>query len=164
MAAILKICAGLQKYNNISSLCAIRTGLCSAPIHRLRKTWDNLPKKAKETKTKLDELFKLGNGQRNLRDRVAVISQPAIPHLGIFLGDIVFIHDGNDTIKSDKINWSKMKLLADRIKWINMFQQSPFIFYNVQIVVDYLESRMKIVPEDFLYKLSREVEPPEKKT
>ena len=122
------------------------------------------------------ELFKLGNGQKNLRDRVAIISQPAIPHLGLFLGDIVFIHDGNDTFKKEdqededgnvteieKINWVKMKLLADRINWISMFQQSPFIFTSVPIIQDYLESKMKILPEDFLFKLSREVEPPEKK-
>ena len=99
-------------------------------------------------------------------------SQPAIPHLGLFLGDIVFIHDGNDTFKDEedengnlvqKINWSKMKLLADRIHWISMFQQSPFIYQTVPIIHDYLESKMKMLPEDFLYKLSREVEPPEKK-
>ena len=126
------------------------------------------------------ELFKLGSGQKNLRDRVAIISQPAIPHLGLFLGDIVFIHDGSDTFQKknsdndnddefeddgiERINWGKMKLLADRINWISMFQQSPFIFQSVPIIHDYLESKMKMLPEDFLYKLSREVEPPEKKT
>lgn len=118
----------------------------------------------------------MGSGQKNLRDRVAIISQPAIPHLGLFLGDIVFIHDGNDTFrieeeedengnvkKVEKINWGKMKLLADRINWISMFQQSPFIFTAVPIIHEYLESKMKMVPDDFLYKLSREVEPPEKR-
>lgn len=88
----------------------------------------------------------------------------------------MFIHDGNDTFKKEdiedddgnvsqieKINWVKMKLLADRINWISMFQQSPFIFTSVPIIQDYLESKMKVLPEDFLFKLSREVEPPEKK-
>eukprot|EP01084_Bolivina_argentea_P054227 99464_1 len=169
IALMLKICHALEQYNNISSLCAIRAGLCSSSIHRLRKTWQNIPKKARETKDKIDELFKLGNGQKNLRDRVSIISQPAIPHLGLFLGDIVFIHDGNDTFKTynngeKKINWNKMKMLSDRIAWISMFQQSPFVFKTVPIICEYLQSRMKIVPEDFLYKLSREVEPPQKKT
>ena len=57
LASILKICDALEKYNNISSLCAIRAGLCSAPIHRLTKTWDNIPKKAKETKAKIDGML-----------------------------------------------------------------------------------------------------------
>eukprot|EP01083_Nonionella_stella_P031662 86697_1 len=162
---LLDICRELEKYNNISSLCAIRAGLCAAPIHRLRKTWDNIPKKAKETMAHLDALFKLGNGQKNLRDRISIISQPAIPHLGIFLGDIVFIHDGNETFSKEdkKINWEKMKLLADRIAWISMFQQSQFVFKPVPIITEYIESKMKIVPPDFLYKLSRSVEPPANK-
>jgi len=164
LSNLLKICEVLEKYNNISSLCAIRAGLCSAPIHRLRKTWDGIPRKSKEIKQKIDLLFKLGNGQKMLRERIAVISQPAIPHLGLFLGDIVFIHDGNDTYNNEKnINWTKMKLLADRISWISMFQQSPFIFQSVPIITEYMESRMKVLPEEFLYKLSREVEPTEKK-
>merc|ERR1712039_383987 len=83
-------------------------------------------------------------------------------------GDIVFIHDGNETFKTEedgteKINWSKMKFLADRVDWISMFQQSPFIFAKVPVIHEYLESRMKKVPDDFLYKLSRLVEPPEPK-
>eukprot|EP01084_Bolivina_argentea_P207702 354335_1 len=108
VSQILDICRQLEKYNNISSLYAIHGGLSSAPIYRLSKTWDNIPKKAKETMAHLDELFKLGNGQKNLRDRISIISQPAIPHLGIFLGDIAFIHDGNNTFSKDdekKINW-----------------------------------------------------------
>lgn len=96
------------------------------------------------------------------------MSQPAIPHLGLFMGDIVFIHDGNKTFKTEKdgtekINWSKMKFLADRINWISMFQQSPFVFAKVPLIHEYLESRMKMVPDEFLYRLSRLVEPPEPK-
>merc|ERR1719384_3118122 len=59
LTQILKICDALENYNNISSLCAIRAGLCSAPIHRLRKTWNNIPRKSKETKERIDQLFKL---------------------------------------------------------------------------------------------------------
>jgi len=165
LSFLLKVCDKLEKHNNISSLCALRAGLCAAPIHRLRKTWEAIPRKSKEIKAKIDELFKLGNGQKALRERVSAMAQPAIPHLGLFLGDIVFIHDGNETREKEtkKVNWSKMKLLADRIAWISMFQQSPFIFERVLVIQEYLEARMKSVPEDFLYKLSRNVEPPEKK-
>eukprot|EP01084_Bolivina_argentea_P054225 99462_1 len=107
LSNLLKICDKLDKFNNISSLCAIRAGLCSASIHRLRKTWNNIPKKSKEIKRKLDTLFKLKNNQKHLRDRISIMKQPAIPHIGIFLGDIIFIHDGNETF--DKLDNKKKK-------------------------------------------------------
>eukprot|EP01083_Nonionella_stella_P120924 362887_1 len=161
VCCLLNICGKLEEYNNISSLCAIRAGLCSAPIHRLSKTWRSISKKHRQIKQSIDRLFKLGNGQKKLRDRVAIISQPAIPHLGLFVADIMFIHDGNHTFDTqNKINWTKMKLLHDRIHWIYMFQQAPFIFLPVPVIKEYLKSKMKILNEDFLYRLSREVEPP----
>ena len=170
---LLKVCDKLDSFNNLSSLCAVHSGLCSVPIYRLKKTWDHLPKKAKEIKLRMDLLFKLDKSRKNLRNRISIISQPAIPPLAIFLADITFIDDGNKTLMHvpaepggdvngdmvvEKINWGKMKLLADRINWISMFQQSPFIFKRVPIICEYLESKMQAVPDDFLYKLSRSLE------
>merc|ERR1712013_566474 len=180
LAFWLKVCEKLDEYNNLSALYAIRTGLCASPIHRLKETWAALPKKSKEMKERIDEIFKLGNGQKNLRDRMAIISQPAIPVLSIFLGDIVFIHDGNKTFEDEgelgvqemreseerRVNWLKMKLLAGRIQWIAMFQQCPFVFERVDVIQMYLERALQsaAVDEEVLYRLSRGIRPPVAKT
>ena len=102
------------------------------------------------------------HNRKNLRKKIRSITQPAIPHLGVFLGDIVFINDGNDTIRDSKINWTKCTLLANRIRWINMFQQTPFNFAPVKQIHEYFESKMKILNDNILYQLSLELEPRQK--
>ena len=56
---LIKICNSLEEFNNISSLCAIHTGLKSIPIHRLHKTWSQIGFRGKNSFSKLDQLFSL---------------------------------------------------------------------------------------------------------
>ena len=58
---------------------------------------------------------------------------PAIPHIGLFLRDLVFIDDGHaDRIDGlgqeldNMINFPKCVRLAERIKQIQLFQQAKF--------------------------------------
>ena len=62
-------------------------------------------------------------------------------------------------MKDDKINWTKCTLLANRIRWVNMFQQTPFMFKEVKVIQKYLDSKMKRVDDEILYQLSIGLEP-----
>merc|ERR1712154_60339 len=129
-------------------------------IHRLKQTFGALEKKSRRYKLYLEfkALFASDKNQKALRNELETMEQPGIPHIGIFLSDLVFIDDGNEDVVDGKINFKKYELLSDRISWLQMFQQSPFPFRKLPNVQETFV-HMKPLPEDFLYNLSLAVEP-----
>jgi len=158
LSRLLKICHYLDQNGNLNSLCAIMTGIRSTPIFRLKKTFASLKPKHAKLLLRFNELLKSDKNQKNLRQRMATLVQPGIPHVGLFLSDILFIDDGNVNSIQDKINFHKYTLLNERIDWCLLFQSYPFRFRKLEKVQDELEKSFKILPQDFLYQLSLSVE------
>lgn len=148
--------------SNLNSLAAINAGIRASAIHRLKKTFARLNGAQHKLLAKYEELFRISGNSKALRERTAVLNQPAIPHLALFLTDLTFIEDGNKNSKDGLINIKKYKLLSERIEWLRMFQQYPFHFKRVEPIHKYFDSTMKVIPEDFLYTLSLQYEPREK--
>ena len=80
---------------NYNSLCAIFSALNSAPIHRLKLSWKRVPAKYLLMFANFQAIFSRDFNHRNLRALFRTAPAPAIPHLGLFLQDLVFIDDGN---------------------------------------------------------------------
>ncbi|ETO32681.1 hypothetical protein RFI_04435, partial [Reticulomyxa filosa] len=66
----------------------------------------------------------------NLRQLSRNAAAPSIPHIGIFLQDLVFIDDGHENTKEMEnlggrkmVNFSKSQRMADRSKNIQIYQQ-----------------------------------------
>jgi len=144
---LLKIAGYLDKMNNLNSLAALHAGLVATPIIRLKKTFARLGSQAKKELDRLNELFQIVRNRTNLRKRTEKMSQPAIPHLALFLGDLTFISTGNKDTKDGKINFKKYSLLSERIQWIQMFQQSRYCFQEVPAIHNYFRETMQCETE-----------------
>jgi len=158
LSRLLKVCQYLDKFNNINSLCAIMTGIRSTPIFRLKKTFGSLKTRYTKMLLKYNELLKSDFNQKNLRVRMKNLVQPGIPHVGLFLSDILYIDDGNANSVDGKINFHKYTLLNERIEWCLLFQNYPFQFRKLEKVQEELDKLFKIVSGDFLYNLSLSLE------
>jgi len=161
LGRLLKICFYLDRLENLNSFCAIMSGIRSTPIFRLKKTFKSLkPKRAKLLRD-FQEMLKTDKNHKNLRDRMAILVEPGIPHIGLLLQDILSIDNGNDNSKEEKINFSKYSLLNDRIEWCLQFQAYPFHFRQLEKVQEELRRCYHRIPNDFLYNLSLILEPRE---
>jgi len=158
LSRILKICQCLDNFNNINSLCAIMTGIRATPIFRLKKTFASLKTRHTKLLLKYNELLKSDKNQKNLRLRMKNLVQPGIPHVGLFLSDILYIDDGNANSIDGKINFHKYTLLNERIEWCLLFQNYPFRFRKLEKVQEELDNLFKIISSDFLYNLSLSLE------
>jgi son of sevenless-like protein len=105
----IKIAEHLMALNNFNSLFAMYCGLGGNPIHRLKKTWAELPAKTVAKWEEIKALFKIDKNSANFREVLRKAVCPAIPYLGLFLGDLTFMEDGNPSMggpRGDLVNVS----------------------------------------------------------
>jgi len=157
--------------NNFNTLMSILAGFNSAPIHRLRRTWDLLSSKNLAI---LDSLKKIMDRSKNFssyREQLHSVNPPCVPYLGIYLTDLTFIEDGNqDNLKNadgqvnDKlINFSKQSKTADVIREIQQYQNQVYCLQDVPELQNWLkESLERIEDESDMYDMSLRLEPKER--
>eukprot|EP01104_Vermistella_antarctica_P016824 TRINITY_DN5829_c0_g1_i1.p1 TRINITY_DN5829_c0_g1~~TRINITY_DN5829_c0_g1_i1.p1 ORF type:complete len:1285 (-),score=266.80 TRINITY_DN5829_c0_g1_i1:255-4109(-) len=92
-------CLALQNFNACFALVG---GLNSAPISRLKMTWEKVPKVEMKRYKKLTSLCDVQLNQGNYRRRLQSASKPLIPHLAVFTKDLFSIETNNpDNVKAD---------------------------------------------------------------
>nr|CAG8501439.1 4968_t:CDS:10 [Entrophospora candida] len=132
--------------NNFNSLTAIISGLNSAPIHRLRRTWETASQK---TITLLEGLNRVMNSTKNFfayRETLHSVNPPCVPFLGVYLTDLTFIEDGNPNIlkkQTNIINFSKRMKTAEVIREIQQYQSVPYNLTSVQEIQVFIETNLK---------------------
>jgi son of sevenless len=94
-AALLKyfirvgeVCLQLHNFN---TLMAVRSALDSSSISRLKRTWEQLGHKSKQS---FDGMLKATDSSRNFGDYRNSLKQlvaPCLPFLGLYLTDLIFI-------------------------------------------------------------------------
>lgn len=128
--AVADICRCLHNFNGVLQICAAFT---SAPIFRLKKTWDKVPKnvsiirinfnlyksilklkfKIKSTITKLQAVVCSDGRFRVMREALHRCDPPCIPYLGMYLTDLSFIEEGTPDFTPDGLlNFSKMRMVS----------------------------------------------------
>ncbi|KAJ3383382.1 hypothetical protein HDU92_004245 [Lobulomyces angularis] len=152
--------------NNFNTLMSIMAGLNSAPIHRLKRTFELLSSK---TQTSLDQLQSLMSTTKNYsvyREALHASYPPSMPFLGLYLTDLTFIEDGNpDLLKPDNrlINFSKRSKTAEVIMEIQQYQRTH---YNLTPVVEIqnfiINCLTESLDENKIYDLSLQLEPRER--
>lgn len=158
----IRIARKLLEINNLNSLKAVVSGLQSAPIYRLSKTWNVVPKRDKEKLEKLNELVSEDNNRTKIRTYLQNARLPCIPYLGMYLTDLTYINTihpctgGLDIERTEKMN-EILRIIAD-------FQQSRYDFEVVSHIRKYLSSvkyidELQKFMEDDNYKLSLQIEP-----
>ncbi|KAK9449913.1 ras guanine nucleotide exchange factor domain-containing protein [Limtongia smithiae] len=177
--------------HNFSSMTAILSGLYSATIHRLNKTWELVPHKFQ---VQLDSLNRLIDSTRNFgeyRAMLHLISPPCVPFFGVYLTDLTFIEDGNTnyllmspventtstdptdggnqhtgtdrTVREDMINFSKRTRAAEVIREIKQYQSVPYALKTVPELQDMIREGLSNAPSlETLYDMSLMIEPRER--
>jgi len=82
--------------NNFNTLVSLLAGFDSAPIHRLRRTWDLISSKAMNTLENLKKIMDRDRNYSTYREQLHSINPPCVPFLGVYLTDLTFIEDGNN--------------------------------------------------------------------
>ncbi|KAI1331208.1 ras GEF [Xylariaceae sp. FL0255] len=155
-------CRGL---NNFSTLTSIISALGTAPIARLKRTWDQVPAR---TQTILENMRKLMASTKNFgeyREALHAANPPCIPFFGVYLTDLTFIEDGIPSIikKTNMINFAKRAKTAEVIRDIQQYQNSPYSLQPVPELQDYILSNMAAAGDVHeMYDKSLVVEPRER--
>lgn len=154
----IKIAEHLRNLNNFQTFQAILAALSSTPIHRLKLTQMNVDPRSMAKVEEWNDLMKGDQSYRKIREALLSIKPPAIPYIGIFLKDIVFIADGNPDFTADGlINFNKYRLLYTVISQIQQFQQEAYSFHAVQ-QIEHLLTNLKVHDDDVLYNMSLKCE------
>uniref|UniRef100_A0A3P9IBT7 Ral GEF with PH domain and SH3 binding motif 2 n=1 Tax=Oryzias latipes TaxID=8090 RepID=A0A3P9IBT7_ORYLA len=152
--------------NNLHAVMAVVSGLQSAPIFRLTKTWALLSRKDKVTFDRLDFLMTKEDNYKRLRDFISNQSMVScIPYLGMYLSDLTYIDSAYPSTGSILENEQRSNLMNNILRIISDLQRS--CNYDVPVLphiqkylnsVTYIEELQKFV-EDDNYKLSQKIEP-----
>ncbi|KTW29649.1 hypothetical protein T552_00858 [Pneumocystis carinii B80] len=152
--------------NNFSTVTSIISGINSAPIHRLKRTWELATKKTISTFDSLNKMMDSTKNFSEYREILRLINPPCVPFLGVYLTDLTFIEDGNpDMIKNSKdlINFSKRIKTAEIIREIQRYQSISYSFQVVPEIQSYLLECLEGMDKlNDMYDISLGIEPRER--
>jgi son of sevenless-like protein len=147
-------------------LTAIISGLNSAPIHRLKRTWEMANARTLQTLDNLNLTMSSTKNFRQYREQLHAANPPCVPFLGVYLTDLTFIEDGNSNMiknSAHTINFSKRFKTAEVIRDIQQYQLVPYSLQPVDELQSFLLSSVASSPEvGELYELSLYTEPRER--
>ncbi|KAJ3424243.1 guanine nucleotide exchange factor [Anaeramoeba flamelloides] len=174
LGKFIKIGYHLKKIGNFNSVQEIIAGLSSSGVFRLKQTWNALPNKLKNIWVDLNQLMRGATNYKVIRQILTTIDPPALPYIGMFLTDLVFIDDGNannmksvgskNNFNTNLINFEKRQKTARIIATIQQFQHIPFNFQKVEIIQNFISQHINVAYDTKkLYQRSLVVEPRMKK-
>jgi son of sevenless-like protein len=160
VAKFILIAQRCKEINNFNAVMEIVSGLESSSIHRLQKTWMRIPQTAKTMLEELKGLMSQNGNFKLFRTTLKNATPPCLPYLGVYLTDLVFIEDGNPNTSQNLIYFTKRKQVANVIREIQQYQQTPYYFEPVPKIQNWLKT-LKPLDDKELYSLSLVREPRE---
>ncbi|OAA64259.1 cell division control protein [Niveomyces insectorum RCEF 264] len=160
--AVADKCRGL---NNFSTLTSIISALGTAPIARLKRTWDIVPQKTQSTLESMRKLMASTKNFGEYREALHAANPPCIPFFGVYLTDLTFIEDGIPSIikKTNLINFAKRAKTAEVIRDIQQYQNVAYLLQPVPELQDYILGNMQAAGDVHeMYDKSLQVEPRER--
>eukprot|EP01098_Paradermamoeba_levis_P001873 TRINITY_DN12151_c0_g1_i1.p1 TRINITY_DN12151_c0_g1~~TRINITY_DN12151_c0_g1_i1.p1 ORF type:complete len:148 (-),score=21.92 TRINITY_DN12151_c0_g1_i1:5-448(-) len=136
------------------------SGINNSSCLRLKWTKARLPKRSSMALSELEILTNMEGSFKNYRAALSTSNLPAIPYIGVYLGDLTFIEDGNPDKLGNLINFQKRKMIYSIIEAVRKFQAQP---YDIQVAdrpwMKNFIDKIPILPENELYRRSLEIEP-----
>ncbi|KAI9894025.1 MAG: hypothetical protein M1814_004795 [Vezdaea aestivalis] len=160
--AVADKCRGL---NNFSTLTSIISAFSTAPIHRLKRTWEQTPQR---TAVLLEQMRRLMGSTKNFgeyRETLRNSNPPAVPFLGVFLTDMRMMTDGIPSMikQTNLINFTKRTKTAEVIREIQQHQHVPYALQSVPELQEYIVKNVQAATDVHeMYEKSLTVEPRER--
>ncbi|KAF9925008.1 hypothetical protein FBU30_005142 [Linnemannia zychae] len=163
---LVLIAEKLRQLNNFSMLSATMAALTQSPIHRLKRTWEQVPSRTMTSFMDLQALMNVAKNWADYREELHSVNPPCVPFVGMYLTDLVMIQDGNgDFLKKSNhlINFYKRVKTAEVIREIQQYQSVPYCLTSVPEIQSFIrrgQDCTKSVAD--LYEMSLQLEPREK--
>ncbi|KAI8592561.1 ras guanine nucleotide exchange factor domain-containing protein [Geranomyces variabilis] len=79
----------------------------------------------------LEKFTDVSKNFKTYRDKLEASTPPLIPFLPIFIKDLTFLNDGNESrLANNEINFEKLRLITDCVKGITALAKSEYKWYN----------------------------------
>eukprot|EP00792_Barthelona_sp_PAP020_P005366 TRINITY_DN2619_c0_g1_i1.p1 TRINITY_DN2619_c0_g1~~TRINITY_DN2619_c0_g1_i1.p1 ORF type:complete len:674 (+),score=188.14 TRINITY_DN2619_c0_g1_i1:878-2899(+) len=117
----LKVATLLASYYNFYGAMAVYGGLSGYAVSKFKDVFNSLSTNKKNMEQKLKELCSFKENSkfyRNLVSQVATSKQTFIPHIGLVLQDLTFLHDGNPTMKNGCLNIFKLLKMTEILEGV----------------------------------------------
>lgn len=157
-------CRALQ---NFSTMGAIVSGLNSAPIHRLKRSWEQVNSKYMSQLQTCEATINSYRNYNKVRTTLATVSPPCVPFVGVFLTALTHIQDGSkDHLPGNLVNFRKRQKISEVIQDLQRWQTQPHNFHPLPSVLAHIEESLQPFGDqdisDLFWELSMEREPREK--
>ncbi|KAL5253065.1 hypothetical protein ACHWQZ_G015727 [Mnemiopsis leidyi] len=130
----IKIAQHCRDFQNMMAFFGIIMGLSNIAISRLSQTWEKLPSKFKKLFKEFETLLDPTRNHRTYRLAVSKQESPFIPFMPLLMKDMTFIFEGNKTIIDGLINFEKMHMIANTIRYIRCARKENFVGDNLPLV------------------------------
>ncbi|PHH72646.1 hypothetical protein CDD82_5861 [Ophiocordyceps australis] len=154
-----------RSLNNFSTLTSVISALGTAPIARLKRTWEQVPQRVQAVLETMRRLMASTKNFGEYRESLHVANPPCIPFFGVYLTDLTFIEDGIPSVikKTNLINFAKRAKTAEVIRDIQQYQNVGYSLQSVPELQDYLLSNMQAAGDVHeMYDKSLQIEPRER--
>lgn len=95
----VKVANKCLELNNYDSLMAIVCSLNTSFVSRLKRTWELVSQKTKQTLDSLRNIVDVSRNYSVLRQRLQNHVAPCLPFLGVYLTDLTFVDHGNQATR-----------------------------------------------------------------
>ncbi|KAL6607067.1 ras GEF [Neocallimastix sp. 'constans'] len=150
---IIQVTKSCLDNNNFFSTFALMSGLSTNAVQRLKKTWEGLSSKIRNTFSEMEKLMDPSRNMRNYRMELESKEPPIIPFL-----HLTFINDGNQSKVDNMINFDKLRMMSSRVHDLTSLIDKSYNFKENPIFQNYLAKPTKIVDDKKLKEMSQRCE------
>ncbi|KIJ14919.1 hypothetical protein PAXINDRAFT_115260 [Paxillus involutus ATCC 200175] len=151
---------------NFSTMMAIVTGLNSSPIHRLKRSWEQVNSKHMSQLETCEAIINSYKNYNKYRTALAAVAPPCVPFIGVFLTALTHIQDGSkDYLPGNLVNFRKRQKSSEVIQDLQRWQNQPHNFHPLPTVLVFINEALSQFGDqdvsDVFWRLSLEREPRE---
>jgi hypothetical protein len=148
IAHFVDVADQLRKLNNFQATMAVLGGLGASAVTRLKEPWAELPAPKRELFDELSTLMSLSSNMKNLSEHLQTISPPAIPYVGLYLGHLTFIDEGNPNKLGELINFGKRRQVTATVFQLCRFQILAYELAELIEVQTYVDKFHRLSEDD----------------
>ncbi|KAH7885130.1 ras GEF [Phlebopus sp. FC_14] len=167
MKQFISVADRCRLIRNFSTMLAIVSGLNSAPIHRLKRSWEQVSSRYMSQLETCETIINSYKNYNNYRTALAAVSPPCVPFVGVFLTALTHIQDGSkDYLPGNLVNFRKRQKTSEVIQDLQRWQMQPHNFHPLPSVLVFIDEALGQFGDqdasDVFWQLSLEREPREK--